>query len=92
MAALEADDDIGLFRQPIDDLPFTFVPPLGADHDHICHEVSFPADADANVPLPKFANLHSILCREARNRDTGKIMILVWFFGFDAFLRTRVKQ
>ena len=37
--ALEADHDVGLLGQPIDDLAFALVPPLGADHDHIGHEV-----------------------------------------------------
>jgi hypothetical protein len=27
-----------LLRQPIDNLAFAFVAPLGADHDNICHE------------------------------------------------------
>ena len=42
MAALEADDDVGLLGEPIDDLAFTFVAPLGADHDNICHEEMSP--------------------------------------------------
>src|SRR3984957_5537099 len=37
MATLEAHDDVGLFGQPIDDLALAFIPPLGADHDNICH-------------------------------------------------------
>src|ERR1700683_3709660 len=37
MAALEAHHDVGLFGQPIDDLALAFIPPLGADHDNICH-------------------------------------------------------
>ena len=42
MAALEADDDVGLLGQPIDDLAFALVAPLGADHDNICHEELSP--------------------------------------------------
>src|SRR5579884_37194 len=38
MAALEPDDDVGLFRQPIDDLALALVPPLGADHDNVRHK------------------------------------------------------
>src|ERR1700730_13899388 len=38
VAALEAHHDIGLERQPIDDLALAFVAPLGADHHHIRHE------------------------------------------------------
>ena len=37
VAALEADDDVGLLGQPVDDLAFAFVAPLGADHHHIRH-------------------------------------------------------
>ena len=37
VAALEADDDIGADRQPVDDLAFPLVAPLGADHDDIGH-------------------------------------------------------
>jgi hypothetical protein len=36
--ALETDDDVGLLREPIDNLAFALVAPLGADHDDICHE------------------------------------------------------
>jgi hypothetical protein len=38
VAALRADDDIRVFRQEIDDFPFAFVAPLGADEDRIGHE------------------------------------------------------
>ena len=38
MPALKADDDIGLLGEPVDDLTFALVSPLGADHDNICHE------------------------------------------------------
>ena len=41
VAALEADDDVGLLRQPVDDLAFAFVAPLGADHHHIRHQLQF---------------------------------------------------
>jgi len=37
MATLEAGDDIGAAGQPIDDLAFSFIPPLGPDDDDICH-------------------------------------------------------
>ena len=35
MAALEPHHDVGADRQPIDDLAFSFVAPLGADNDNI---------------------------------------------------------
>ncbi|GBD47193.1 hypothetical protein METY_0406 [Methylopila sp. Yamaguchi] len=37
VAALEADDDVRLLREPIDDLALAFVAPLGADHDDVRH-------------------------------------------------------
>ena len=37
VAALEAHDDVGLFREPVDDLALALVAPLGADDDHIRH-------------------------------------------------------
>ena len=45
MAALEADDDIGLFGQPVDDLALAFVAPLGPDYHHIRHANLIPAPA-----------------------------------------------
>jgi len=44
MAALEADDDVSLLGQPIDDLALALVAPLGADHDNVCHEELSPGD------------------------------------------------
>ena len=41
VAALEAYHDVGLLREPVDNFPLAFVSPLGADHDHIGHQVSF---------------------------------------------------
>jgi hypothetical protein len=37
VAALKAHDDVCPFRQPIDDLAFTLVAPLGADHHDVGH-------------------------------------------------------
>ena len=42
VAALEAHDDVGLLRQPVDDLALPFVAPLGADDDNIGHFESVP--------------------------------------------------
>ena len=42
VAALEAHDDVGLLRQPVDDLALPFVAPLGADDDDIGHSRVFP--------------------------------------------------
>ena len=43
MAALEADDDVGLLGEPVDDLALAFVAPLGPDHYNIRHRDPFPA-------------------------------------------------
>jgi hypothetical protein len=37
VAALEADDDIGVLGKQIDDLAFTFIAPLGADDCDVGH-------------------------------------------------------
>ena len=37
VAALEAGDDVRPFRQPIDDLAFSFIAPLGADYRYVGH-------------------------------------------------------
>jgi hypothetical protein len=37
VAALEAHDNVGALRQPVDDLAFALVAPLGADHHHVRH-------------------------------------------------------
>src|SRR5262249_15022324 len=41
--ALEAHDDVGLFRQPVDDLALSFVAPLGADDDNVGHSRTSPS-------------------------------------------------
>ena len=38
-AALKADNDIGAFRQPVDDLALALVAPLGADDRDISHRL-----------------------------------------------------
>ena len=40
VTALSADNDIGLFGEKIDDLPFSFIAPLGANHNRVGHEKS----------------------------------------------------
>ena len=47
MSTLEANDDVGLLGQPVDDFALPFVPPLGTNHDHIGHEAPFLRVADA---------------------------------------------
>src|SRR5204862_2234716 len=43
VAALEAHDDVGLLRQPVNDLALPFVAPLGADDDNIGHFAAIPS-------------------------------------------------
>ncbi len=43
VAALEAHDDVGLLRQPVDDLALPLVAPLGADDDDIGHFADVPS-------------------------------------------------
>ena len=38
MPTLETGDNIGAAGQPIDDLTFTLISPLGADNDNIGHD------------------------------------------------------
>ena len=37
VAALGADDDVGLAGEDVDDFAFAFIAPLGADQNRICH-------------------------------------------------------
>jgi hypothetical protein len=37
VAALEPHDEVGVFRQQIDNLPFSFIPPLGSDDHDVGH-------------------------------------------------------
>jgi hypothetical protein len=38
VATLEARHHIGPLRQPVDDLALALVAPLGANHNHVCHD------------------------------------------------------
>jgi hypothetical protein len=44
MPALKADNGIGAFRQPVDNLAFTLVAPLRANYGYIRHQI-FPVKA-----------------------------------------------
>jgi hypothetical protein len=44
VAAPEAHDDVGLLRQPVDDLALPLVAPLGADDDNIGHFYGVPCN------------------------------------------------
>src|SRR4029078_88376 len=58
MAALEANDDIGLFREPVDDLAFAFVAPLGSDNHDIRHQDPFPAPAPGHLKPGATGQVH----------------------------------
>ncbi len=45
VAALETYDDVGLFRQPVDDLALPLVAPLRADDDNISHFADVPCNS-----------------------------------------------
>ena len=49
VAALESHHDVGLLRQPVDDLALSLVAPLGADDDNIGHTEMIPC---AQTPGP----------------------------------------
>ena len=67
VAALEAHDDIGLLRQPVDDLALPLVTPLGADDDNIGHFVTYSLQLSGfehDLPgkeLPAFPD-HALAC------------------------------
>ena len=42
VAALEAHDDVGLLRQPVDDLALALVAPLRPDYHHVRHQLLIP--------------------------------------------------
>ena len=55
---LEAHHDLGAFAQPVDDLAFAFVAPLGADHCHVGHciflrPVPFTHENASPGPVPE---------------------------------------
>jgi hypothetical protein len=61
VAALEADDDIRLLRQPVDDLALSLVAPLGTDDDNVGHFAGIPCKGEARLSTPnsKFVSLCS---------------------------------
>src|SRR5262249_48655666 len=50
-STLEANHDVGLLGQPVDDFALSLVPPLGTNHDHIGHEAAFLRVASARDSL-----------------------------------------
>src|ERR1700731_4635693 len=69
-AALEAHDDVGLFRQPVDDLALPFVAPLGADDDDIGHSRIFPLQLSKQRAwsVRKIAARSSRSCAQPKSR------------------------
>jgi hypothetical protein len=56
VAALEAHHDIGLRRQPVDDLALALVSPLGTDDYHVRHGIPFPPDRAGKKATPAAAD------------------------------------
>ena len=56
--ALEAHDNVGPLRQPVDDLALALVAPLGADHHHVCHVLSRMNESAGRRPPRKVAARH----------------------------------
>src|SRR5437868_8115155 len=80
VAALEAHDDIGLLRQPVDDLALPFVAPLGADDDNIGHSRVFPLPLSPYehdlfgkpLPTPRSSPGLSGSCAQPKSRPGGR--------------------
>src|SRR5262249_30822960 len=58
VTTLKTDDDIGLLRQPVDDLAFAFVAPLGSDNHNIRHQDPFPAPAPGHLEPGATGQVH----------------------------------
>src|SRR4051812_19900877 len=67
MTALEANHDIGLLRQPVDDLALAFVAPLRANHHHVRHSGPFPRPT--TVPVHRRKGADSIRIKDATTPD-----------------------
>jgi hypothetical protein len=81
VAALEANDDIRLLRQPVDDLALSLVAPLGTDDDNVGHFAGIPYKGEARLSTPnsKFVSLCSGLRIELQIRRTPALMVSLWF-------------
>jgi hypothetical protein len=82
VSTLEADDDIGLLGQPVDDFPLPFVPPLGTYHDHIGHEAPFlHADGASKAVGHKAAGIELLpgnkgSCPTRQDNEARDILVL----------------
>ena len=69
MAALEPHDDIGAFRQPVDNLALTLVAPLGANHYGVGHFETFSKFGPGNRQGHNRAtSIYDCLIAEIRSR------------------------
>ncbi|GAA6174816.1 hypothetical protein NBRC116593_07350 [Sulfitobacter pacificus] len=80
MPALKTRNDIGPFRQPVDNFAFSFVAPLGPDNNDIGHNALSFADYRArhsgpnravkqqNAPLPLFLALYTVRTLHTRTQ------------------------
>ena len=69
MAALETNDDVGGERQPVDDLPLSFVAPLGADNNDIGHRGSLSLFLKRKTPTPATISWSRGLLRKLPSRS-----------------------
>src|ERR1700744_2190613 len=74
VAALEAHDDVGLLRQPVDDFALPLVTPLGADDDNIGHfaGVPFATISASTTPGNAFQSPHSRAFAQSKIRAGGR--------------------
>ena len=63
MPALEACDHIGAFAEPVNDLAFSLVTPLGADNDDIGHDIFL-----CDVPRPYSDSGRRVKLEKTRER------------------------
>ena len=71
VAALEAHDDVGALRQPVDDLALAFVAPLRSDDDHIRHLPRLPRDRIAPAGAGAKSGRTIAGCAPARSDPAG---------------------
>src|SRR5581483_1929802 len=95
VAALEAHDDVGLLRQPVDDLALPFVAPLGADDDNIGHARTLPF-ATSLTGGRFFSSKKPVPCRFSQSSSALISPLAVWAHGiisrFAEEADTRIKE
>jgi hypothetical protein len=78
--ALAADDQIGFFREKIDDFTFSFIAPLGADENRIRHKSavrSLKEDCDRKTPRHASSRVETLENSRSLSRG-GKVFFRRW--------------